>query len=150
MSDRKRDYRKRIFRKNSMPDGMSRWLQTPFKQDERRIYAEMNRKAYRKSPQNTCNTIGGMCHRRQSVPRKLYPLFATVSSHLFFSGFRSSLSFDLSLVGKDTYTCFHSKHSEEASPCNNTTVNTKRTRPISSSNSYGVSFCHSYPSLKAT
>lgn len=61
-----------------------------------------------------------------------------------------SFSFDLSLVRKDPDTCFHSKHSEEASPCNNVTLNTKGTRPISSFDSYGVSLCHILPSLKAS
>lgn len=151
LSGRKRDYRERIFRKNSMPDGTSRWLRIPF---------EGKRKYMRKWIQNhtggLCKTreaIGEMCHRRIRVCRENYVLFLLASPPtFFFSGFRLSLSpsFDLSLVRKDPDTCFHSKHTEEASPCNNTTLNTKGTRPISSFDSYGVSFWHILPSLKAS
>lgn len=69
----------------------------------------------------------------------LFPPFFLLSAHPSRSIFR-----------KDPDACFHSKHSEEASPCNNTTVNTKDRRPISSFNNYGVSFCHIFPSLKAS
>lgn len=40
-------------------------------------------------------------------------------------------------------TCFHSKHSQEASPCNNTTVNTKGTRSISSRQLWRIFLSHS-------
>lgn len=119
-------------------------------EDELRIHAETNPKAHGRSLQNTCSDRRNVSPACQSLSRKLCPLF-TWCLFLFFSLVSAhSLSFDLSLVRRDPDTCFHSKHSEEASPCNNTTVNTKGTRPISSSDSYGVSFCHIPPSLNAS
>lgn len=133
--------------KNSMPDGMSRWLRR-FRSS--RTKGEYARKWIQKRTGDLCRiraAIGGMCHQRIRVCRENYILFFIgVSSHLLFLWFPSpSLSFDLPLVRKDPDTCFHSKHSEEASPCNNMTVNTKDTRPIFSFDSYGVVFLSHSP-----
>lgn len=88
----KRDYREKIFQEFRARWNVEMTMAVPFEQDERRIRAEMNPKAYGRSLQNTCSDRRNASPAYQSVPRKLYPLFIGVSSHLFFLRFPSSRS----------------------------------------------------------
>lgn len=87
LSGRKRDYRERIFRKNSMPDETSRWLRAPFERDEKGIHAEMNPKAHGRSLQNMWYDTRNVSWRIRVCRRKLCPLFTGVTCHLFFLWF---------------------------------------------------------------
>lgn len=93
--------------------------------------------------------ICGMCHSASNYAAKTFFFFAFSPS--FFSDSCSSLLFGLSLVREDPDTCFDSKHTEEASSCNNMTMNTKGCAPdFFLQQLYGVSFYYVLPSLTAS